>query len=172
VRAALGIALPLVVAAAACMLAAAFVAPGVDVASMARGVIGPATWPKTMLYLTAAAAALLAVFRLFEARTAGAARKGGENAYHEGRSLAAIGLVLAYGCAIPLAGIAWATLAFIPAWLLLNGVRRPLFVTLVSVLGTVGVLYLFVRVSLMPLERGTGAFEQATVTLYRLLRIY
>lgn len=172
VRVALGISLPLALAAAACVLAAAFVAPGVDVAAITRGVIGPATWPKTMLYCTAAAATLLAVFRLLEARTSGAAPKAGESNYYEGRSAAAIALVLAYGFAIPLAGIAWATLAFIPAWLLVSGVRRPLFVAVVSVLGTVGVLYLFVKVSLMPLDRGTGVFEQATVTLYRLLRIY
>jgi putative tricarboxylic transport membrane protein len=173
VRAALGIAAPVALAAGAFVLAAAFVAPGVDVAAMTRGVVGPATWPKTMLYCAAAAAGLLALVRLLEARASrGEAAAAGEGDYHEGRSLGAIALVLAYGFALPFLGIAWATLAFIPAWLLLSGLRRPLLVSLVSVLGTLGVLYLFVKVSLMPLDRGTGAFEQATVTLYRLLGIY
>jgi putative tricarboxylic transport membrane protein len=174
VRAALGIAAPVALAAGAFVLAAAFVAPGVDVAAMTRGVVGPATWPKTMLYCAAAAAGLLALVRLLEARAN--ARRGaaaaGEGGYHEGRSLGAIALLLAYGFALPFVGIAWATLAFIAAWLVLGGLRRPLLVSLVSVLGTLGVLYLFVKVSLMPLDRGTGAFEQATVTLYRLLGIY
>jgi putative tricarboxylic transport membrane protein len=174
VRAALGVALPLAIAVGACVLASAFVAPGIDLEAMTRGVIGPATWPKTMLYLAAAAAGILALIRLLEARShpsAGAA-DADRSDYHEGRSLGAVALVLAYGFAMPVVGVAWATLAFIAAWLLLSGVRRPLFVTLVSILGTVGVLYLFVKVSLMPLDRGTGAFEQATVTLYRLLGIY
>lgn len=174
VRAALGVALPLVIAVGACVLASTLVAPGIDLEAMTRGVIGPATWPKTMLYCAAAAAAILAGVRLLEARShprAGAADAGSSD-YREGRSLGAVALVLAYGFAMPVVGVAWATLAFIAAWLLLSGVRRPLFVTLVSVLGTVGVLYLFVKVSLMPLDRGTGAFEQATVVLYRLLGIY
>jgi putative tricarboxylic transport membrane protein len=174
VRAALGIALPLALAAGICVLAAAFVAPGVDLAAMTRGVIGPATWPKAMLYCAAAAAALLALAKLLEARTEASLEPPAatESEYHEGRSLGAIALVLAYGFALPLAGIAWATLAFIVAWLLLSGVRRPLFTALVSVFGTLGVLYLFVKVSLMPLDRGAGVFEQATIVLYRLLGIY
>ncbi len=47
-------------------------------------------------------------------------------------------LLVAYGFGITAIGIAWATLAFLPAWLLLSGLRRPLAVTLVSVLGTAG----------------------------------
>ena len=173
-RAAFGIALPLALAAAACVLAARFVAPGVDLAAMTRGVVGPATWPKAMLYCAAVGAGLLTLSRLFEALATSSeqAEAAAGLEYHEARSLGAIALVLAYGFAIPLLGIAWATLAFIAAWLLLSGVRRPLFVTMVSVLGTAGILYLFVKLSLMPLDRGTGVFEQATVALYRLLRIY
>jgi len=92
--------------------------------------------------------------------------------YHEGRSIGAIALLVAYGIAIPLVGIAWATPVFIAGWLLLGGVRKPLQVGLISILGTVGVLYFFVKLSLMPLDRGKGVFEQATVALYRLLGIY
>jgi hypothetical protein len=54
----------------------------------------------------------------------------------------------------------------------LGGVRRPLTVVLVATLGTAGVLYLFVKVSVMPLDRGFGWVEQATIALYRLLGIY
>ena len=74
--------------------------------------------------------------------------------------------------AIPLIGIAWATPVFIAGWLLLGGVRKPLVVGLVSILGSVGTLYFFVKLSQMPLDRGKGVFEQATVALYRLLGIY
>ena len=81
-------------------------------------------------------------------------------------------LAVAIGIAIPLVGIAWATPVFIAGWLLLGGVRKPVSVGLISVLGTIGVLYFFVKLSQMPLERGRGVFEQATVALYRVLGIY
>ncbi|MGQ0546226.1 MAG: tripartite tricarboxylate transporter TctB family protein [Betaproteobacteria bacterium] len=176
VRAALGIALPLAIGIGAVALAAAFVAPAADLEGMARGMIGPATWPKAMLYCAGASAVLLAMLRflsLLAARSSsGELPLDAAAAYHEGRSLAAIASLLAYGAAIPPIGIAWATPLFIAAWLLLSGLRRPLLIALVSVLGTLGVLYLFVKLSAMPLDRGSGVFEQATVALYRLLGIY
>ena len=92
--------------------------------------------------------------------------------YHAARSIGAIALLVAYGIAIPFVGIAWATPVFIAGWLLLGGVRKPVSVGLISVLGTIGVLYFFVKLSQMPLERGKGVFEQATVALYRVLGIY
>jgi len=172
-RAALGVILPLAAAAGSVWLALFHVAPGVDLAAMARGVVGPATWPKAMLLCAAAAAALLALVRLLEAsalRKPPATDDGTD--YHEGRSIGAVALLLGYGIAIPLVGIAWSTPVFIAGWLLLGGIRKPLTVGLVSILGTIGVLYFFVKLSVMPLDRGKGAFEQATVALYRLLGIY
>jgi len=163
--------LPLAAAAILAATALWWVAPGVDVASMARGVIGPTTWPKAMLFAAAASAALLALTRMLAARSP-VSLENEKIDYHEGRSLGAIALLIAYGIAIPLIGIAWATPLFLAGWLLIGGVRRPLAVGLVSILGTVGILYFFVKLSLMPLDRGTGVFEQASVALYRLLGIY
>jgi len=172
-RAVLKVVLPLATAVACAVIALSHVAPGVDFAAMARGIVSPVTWPKTMLLSAAAAAALLALVHLLELLSLREARapEPGED-YHEGRSIGAIGLLVAYGIAIPLVGIAWATPVFIAGWLLLGGVRKPLQVGLVSILGTVGVLYFFVKLSLMPLDRGKGVFEQATVALYRVLGIY
>lgn len=173
-RAALGIALPLAAAALTCVLAVYWVAPGVDLAAMTRGLVGPATWPKAMLLCAAAAAALLALLRFLELLALRSPREadGGGDEYHEGRSIGAIALVLAYGAAMPLVGIACATPLFIAGWLLLGGLRGPLLIGLTSVLGTIGVLYFFVKLSAMPLDRGKGVFEQASVALYRLLGIY
>lgn len=169
----LRVALPLATAVVCIVIALSYVAPGVDFAAMARGVVSPVTWPKTMLLCAAAAAALLAFVHLLESLSLREPRapEQGED-YHEARSIGAIALLVGYGIAIPLAGIAWATPVFIAGWLLLGGVHRPLVVGLVSILGTVGVLYFFVKLSLMPLDRGKGMFEQATLALYRLLGIY
>ena len=173
-RAALGLALPLAVAVGAFLLGKAYIAPGVDLDAMARGIVGPATWPKAMLYCAAAAAALLALVRLLELLALRSPRESaaGKDEYHEARSIGAIALLVGYGVAIPLVGIAWATPIFLAGWLLLGGLRRPLLIGLTSILGTLGILYFFVKVSLMPLDRGKGVFEQATVALYRLLGIY
>ena len=172
-RAALSIVLPLAAAATLCVLAFAYVAPGVDVGAMARGVIGPATWPKAMLLCAGSAAALLALMRLLALGAPNAPHVSvAADDYHEGRSIGAIVLAVAYGAAIPLVGIAWATPVFIAGWLLLGGLRGPLLIGLTSILGTLGVLYFFVKLSAMPLDRGKGMFEQASVALYRLLGIY
>ena len=172
-RAVLRIALPLAAAVVCVVIALSYVAPGVNFAAMARGVVSPVTWPKAMLLCAAAAAALLALVHLLELLSLREQRppEKGED-YHEARSIGAIALLLAYGIVIPFVGIAWATPVFIAGWLLLGGVRKPLTVGLVSILGTIGMLYFFVKLSLMPLDRGKGAFEQATVALYRLLGIY
>jgi putative tricarboxylic transport membrane protein len=172
-RAVLGVVLPLVAAAAAVVLALFYVAPGVNLAAMARGVVGPATWPKAMLLLAGTAGALLALVRLLElVFPPDAKAEASETDYHEGRSLGALALLVGYGASIPLVGFAFATPLFIAGWLLIGGLRRPLLTGLTALLGTVGVLYFFVKLSLMPLDRGKGVFEQATVALYRLLGIY
>ena len=172
-RAVLNVALPLAAAVACAVIALFYVAPGVDLTAMARGVVSPVTWPKAMLLCAATAAALLALVHLLELLSLRELRppEQGED-YHEARSIGAIALLVAYGIAIPFVGIAWATPVFIAGWLLLGGVRKPLTVGLVSILGTIGLLYFFVKLSLMPLDRGKGAFEQASVALYRLLGIY
>lgn len=172
-RAVLKVVLPLATAMACAVIAFSYVAPGVDFAAMARGVVSPVTWPKAMLLCAAAAAALLALVQLLELLSLRELRPSekGED-YHEVRSIGAIALLVAYGITIPIVGIAWATPVFIAGWLLLGGIREPLKVGLISILGTIGVLYFFVKLSSMPLDRGKGVFEQATVALYRVLGIY
>lgn len=167
------LAVPLAAAAAALVLARQFIAPGIDLDGMARGVAGPGTWPKLMLY--GVAACLAAVFgrNLIELRSAAAPRAAAdETGYNDAKLLSGMALLVGYGAGITAVGIAWATLAFLPAWLVLSGLRRPLSVALVSVFGTVGILYLFIKLCLMPLDRGKGVFEEATIALYRLLGIY
>lgn len=168
------LAVPLAAAAAALVLARQFIAPGVDLDGMARGVAGPGTWPKLMLYGVAACAAAVFVRNLIEPRRAAAPRGPAADhaGYDDARLLGGMALLAGYGVAITVTGIAWATLVFLAAWLAISGLRRPLPVTLVSVLGTTGILYLFVKLCLMPLDRGKGIFEEATIALYRLLGIY
>ena len=171
-RDALSLAVPLAAALGALMLGGYYIAPGVDVNALARGIVGPITWPRVMLYCVAACALALFLRNAGSMPGSAAAPAVDEPAYREGKALAAIAVLVAYCTGIPEIGFAWATLGFIAGWLLLGGVRRPLVVVLCSGVGTIVLLYLFVKVSLMPLDRGRGVFEQATVGLYRLLGIY
>lgn len=164
---------PLAVALAAGVLSARYLAPGIDVASMTRGPLGPVVWPKTMLACLVASALAVFALRLWQwRRGASDDMPEAEGDYHEGRGALAIALLLAYAWALPTVGFAFSTAVFIAAVLLLGGVRRPRTVALTATIGTTMILYLFVKVSLMPLDRGKGAFEAATIALYRLLGIY
>jgi putative tricarboxylic transport membrane protein len=170
---ALRVAAPLGAALAAAIVARYFIAPGVDVDGMSRGLAGPATWPKTMLYCAAATALIIFSRSLYALKRSAEPVDGEANAGYDDAKLASgIALLVLYGYGITQIGMAWATLVFIAAWLLLSGLRRPLPVVLVSALGTAVILYVFVKISLMPLDRGKGVFEQATIVLYRLLGIY
>ena len=172
----LGLVVPLGIALAAVVIAHSFIAPGVDLEGMARGIAGPGTWPKAMLYCAGACSIAIFLRNLFAVRqapkTAAEIAEGGESDCDYVKAAAGMVLLAAYGFGITQIGMAFATLAFIAAWMILAGLRRPLTVGLVSIIGTAAILYLFVKLCAMPLDRGQGMFEEGTVFLYRLLRIY
>lgn len=172
----LSLAAPLAVAAAATVVARSYIAPGVDLEGMARGLAGPGTWPKVMLYCAAVCSLVIFLRNLLTPqpgpKSAAELAEGGEGECDYVKAVIGMAVLAAYGLGITQIGMPWATLAFIAAWLMISGLRRPLPVILVSVIGTAGILYLFVKVCLMPLDRGKGVFEEATVLLYRLLGIY
>lgn len=143
--------------------------------AMARGIAGPTTWPRIMLYgvmLFALAWALQRLALVLRHReglpplATPIAAAGGPRVW------AGILLVLAYGYSLPLIGFALATVIYIALWLLLGGIRSALQVTLTSIAGTVIFLYFFIKLALMPLDRGVGAIGEFSVALYRLLGIY
>lgn len=166
--------LPAAGALVAWLVACLYVAPGVDLDAMTRGLIGPVTWPRTMLYCTGAFSAAIFVRNLYRYLTQrkSAASQDLPSALDERRATIGVALVITYAAALPFIGVAWATLAFLSSWMVLGGLRRPGLIAAVACSGTLAILYLFVMASHMPLDRGIGAFEQATVELYRALRIY
>ena len=54
----------------------------------------------------------------------------------------------------------------------LVGMRRPLPLLVTALLGTVALLYVFVKVVYLPLPKGAGVMEDFTIFLYRLLWIF
>lgn len=140
--------------------------------------VGPGGWPRAMLLGLAVFAVLTLIAELLAWRHA--VRTGGnvilkrdvEAESSQGLAFVGIALILGYGFAIPYLGFAFATAAFLLVWCLLGRVRSLLTVGLVSVLGTVVLLYMFVALARMPLNRGVEPFNSTTIALYRLLRIY
>jgi putative tricarboxylic transport membrane protein len=146
-----------------------------EAAAMARGVAGPTTWPTLMLYgvvLFALAWAVQRVALVLRRREQPQAVAEPPTVAGGVRVWLGIALVLAYGFGMPWLGFALCTLIYIALWLLLGGIRNPLQITLTSVVGTLVFLYFFVKVALMPLDRGVGAIGELSVALYRLLGIY
>lgn len=139
--------------------------------------VGPGGWPRAMLIGLFFFATLTLIHELLQLRKS--IRHGLDDVIQEKESLgsqalAALGvaIILVYGFSIPYVGFAFATVAFIAIWCVLGKVRSLITVTLVSVLGTVVLLYMFVALAKMPLNRGIEPFNSATVSIYRLLRIF
>lgn len=167
---------PLVFAAVALALTRFITNRPEEAAAMARGIAGPTTWPTVMLYAVMLFALAWAVQRL--AMVLRQREQGGMTAPvvpmkpAGARIWMGILLVLAYGFSLPWIGFTLATVMYIALWLSLGGIRSPLQLVLTSVLGTTAFLYLFVKLSLMPLDRGVGLIGEYTVALYRLLHIF
>lgn len=134
------------------------------------GQLGGAFWPK-MCALGMAVAGVLKGWEAIRSRERppeeGAACKEMDN-----RKLAwMILLIVAVVPAVDLLGFAIATAAFIWVFLRLAGARGRFLLPLVSLGGTVFLLYLFVKIVYLPLPKGEWFFEDLTLALYRALWI-
>ncbi len=154
-------------------------------AEMTRGTFGPTAWPSYMLYGVIFFAVgwllqdVLMAFLKARASRLGrgdrpppAASQPRASDAVELRVLIAIGVIAAYGYFIPVIGFAFATLSFFLVWFVLGGIRKPKLIGIVSVLGTLFMLYLFVKLAAMPLARGEGVFGEWTIALYQLLKVF
>jgi len=88
------------------------------------------------------------------------------------RLTAAIAAILLYVLASPALGFPLATAVFIAAFLWLCGMRSVRAISAIALVGTVSLLYLFVKLVYLPLPKGDGPFEPLTLALYRFLRIF
>jgi len=95
-----------------------------------------------------------------------------EDAGSTAMALVGVAVILTYGFAIPYVGFPLATFLFLAVWCFLGRVRSLLTVSLICLVGTVVLLYMFVALAKMPLDRGMGPFNEWTISLYRVLRIY
>ena len=78
---------------------------------------------------------------------------------------------IGYAFFIDMIGFAMANVIFLFAFCYLVGDRKLMRLTLVSVLGTIGLLYLFAKFVYIPLPKGHFFFEDITLIIYRILFI-
>lgn len=146
-----------------------------DAARPLRGTgLGPAAWPQVMLALIAFCAAVWLAHEVFawrRGRPAITAAANGEP-YSYGKAATGLAMIVVYGILLPVIGFPLATAGFIALWCVLGGVRHPLVVVPLSLIGTAALLWMFMGLALMPLSRGQGVFDRISVTILQLLGIY
>jgi putative tricarboxylic transport membrane protein len=137
-----------------------------------QGQLGPGFWPKVVLVglSLACLAKLVGDWRARGRESSVAAAAAPPVA--RGTLGLAILLIVLYVFVTPLLGFPLATAAFIASFMALAGARTAGKIAGGAVIGTIGLLYLFIRVVYLPLPKGDGPFEALTVGLYRALGIF
>ena len=146
------------------------------------GRIGPDAWPKIILGLTiiaclwgAVKAVLFAPAKIDddlirEAETnEEISVEADEHEIYPGRVWAAVGGTLAYIWAQPLIGFFLSTLVFLGFIVYVGGYRKLIRVGLISVLGTVLFMIIFVRVVYVSLPLGAPPFESISLAVLAVL---
>lgn len=140
-----------------------------------RSGYGPLSWPEFSLVMLIGSIGLLCAARGWACMT-GRNRTGSESG--EGSSCdnvkVTIGgwFILLYGLAFVFIGFLFSSIVFLAAWMFYGGMRNPLKVAALSVLGVIAPLYLLVKLAYMPLPRGVGVFETATIQVYQWLGVF
>lgn len=137
---------------------------------------GPSSWPEFALVMLVVASVLLCVGRgwrcLIHQRTQDPTDAVQPEDCSNYRVAVGAFLILLYGIGVIFVGFLIGSVLFLLIWMLTGGMRKPLQLLMISIVGTLAPLYLLVKVAYMPLPRGVGIFETATVWLYEVLRLF
>ncbi|WP_157973655.1 tripartite tricarboxylate transporter TctB family protein [Tropicimonas sp. IMCC34043] len=138
--------------------------------------LGPGAWPDAILKGMSFFAALWLAREIWvlgrAGRTTTLSPPDDDLSYSYAKAIGGLVMIVAYGWLLPLTGFALTTAAFIALWCVFGGVRKPLVVIPVSLLGTYALLWVFMGLALMPLSRGVGVFNSFSIALLQLLGIY
>jgi putative tricarboxylic transport membrane protein len=142
----------------------------------ARG-LGPDAWPTIFLNAIAVIAVLWIITELWgvfaeqkRKRTAFVPEQ--TEVYSYRKAAGGMALLLGFAWLLPNVGFAISAALFIFCWCLLGGIRKSGILLAVSVIGMITLLWVFMGLALMPLNRGVGVFDDFSVWFLRLLRIY
>jgi putative tricarboxylic transport membrane protein len=140
-------------------------------AMVPRGQLGPGFWPRLVLI----GLALACLLKVREERRAGSGDTA-SSVLLPRASIARLALGMAcifgYVIAAPRLGFALASAAFIVAFMVVAGARRVRGIAATALLGTVILLYTFIKLVYLPFPKGDGPFERVSLALYRALGIF
>jgi len=134
------------------------------------GQLGPDFWPRLVLVGLMGSCVLKGLEVARRGRTA--IERSPSQPLHLPKLAGGIALVVGYPALAPLLGFPLTTFLFLLTFMRLAGTRRPVPLFVITALGAVGLIYLFVKVVYLPLPKGAGVVEDFTIFLYRLLRIF
>ena len=135
------------------------------------GQLGPAFWPKLSLLFLMIGCGIKAGETYYSRRKKSAPEEQ-TSVYPPANFLklgVMIGLIILVVIGMETIGFLLANFLFLILFMRVAGVKRkfPLFLT--SFLGTIILLFIFVKIVYLPLPRGQGIFNDLTIYLYRIL---
>lgn len=136
------------------------------------GQLGPSFWPRMILVGLALACAAKLIVEVRSAYTAVDTRVTAQPPISRMKLVASIGLILLYMVLAPVIGFALTTAGFIASFMWISGARSIPMIVGNVVVGTVLLLYVFVKFVYLPLPKGDWVFETFTLALYQALHLY
>jgi putative tricarboxylic transport membrane protein len=136
------------------------------------GQLGPSFWPRMILVGLALACAAKLVVDLRSTYAAADTSVTAQPPISRTKLVASIGLILLYMVLAPVIGFALATAGFIAGFMWVSGSRSIPMIVGNVVVGTVLLLYVFVKFVYLPLPKGDWVFESFTLALYQALHLF
>lgn len=137
------------------------------------GQLGPFFWPKAILILLMVSCGIKGLEIVFSPsqRPGPSAGEPSRPEVDYPRLISLIVLVLGVVLATEMIGFPLANFFFLILFMSAAGMHKKLYLLATSLVGTVVLLYLFVKVVYLPLPKGYWFFEDLTFFIYRILRI-
>lgn len=143
--------------------------------------LSPGFWPKMCIF----GILLGALVKVFEIGYKGRRRRNGSKEkalieppestsirVHVGKAAFIAVLCILAVLMMEFLGFALANFLFLMAFLSLTGTGSKVKAALISLIGTISILYFFVKIVYIPFPKGFWIFEGMTIALYRLLHIF
>ena len=137
------------------------------------GQLGPAFWPQMILILLMVSCGIKAweILKARGKREEETAEAGPLPGVNMPKLAAMIVMVIGVVYFMDVLGFALTNFLFLLLFMRIAGLRKKVPLILTSALGTVFLLYLFVKVVYLPLPKGEWFFDDLTIMFYRILHI-
>ena len=135
--------------------------------------LGAAFWPKMILIFLMASCGIKAgeILKSRGKKEAEAIQAGPPSEVNAPKLALMIAMVIAAVYFMDIIGFPLANFLFLLLFMRIAGLRKKASLLLTSILGTIFLLYLFVKVVYLPLPKGQWFFDDMTIFLYRVLHI-